>query len=924
MNFQANKIIESTHNLSWLIILVFFILTSILIYPLIYKTPIQQASPDPPSKSHKLQKDLDSRFINPIFYTSFIAESKSKDILTQNSLFELFKATEKLKSLDKTGELKLLKNSTKEPYLYTYYDQNINTQIYGVYTIANAVENYLQQNNTSLENATESQVKIAIHDILNNAQSTFLFESLSINSTNEIRVIDNREIQYWTSPTVIFSVISDNKKLGGGPLSIGLGGGDRILNKEKFSRRIQNVLRENNQTNSIWGLALDTNLESTDQGQTAGIFIMLTVIGALLTIAFLLKSYWAVVLTGAGLGFLIIWLKGISNLIGLKSGLVIDLIVTISMISLGVDFAIHAIRRYQEESENGLSPQNAHIIATSSIFGALLLAMLSDSIAFLSNLPSNIEAVVHFGTAAAIAVIGSYIILGGLVPLLLMKIENIENQSLITNTRIFKLIKSFGLIGSTTMSAAGILVLVALDEKIGLIMLISSILLFVVFPFILIAKNRTNNVVNILEPSSDKTSINYIGKLLKLTTNLYLKPRVPKILLILSIIFTIFASFMAFNLKPVFDVKDFFSSNSSYVIGLDKLDEHYGSRAGEPGVIYLKGDLTNPDSLIAIKKFEKSLENDDSVSKDSNGRSTVEPNILDFLKLIVNNPYIKNEILNIYNIEITDLDSNEIPDTKKQIHTILEYINKNGIPLNDSTLIFNSDRIKENVYYDPNINSEVVTFLIIRIPGSREQSSIDKAYESITSKLNSLDDSGYFTEIGLTGSPFTRKAQLDASTDTLRTSLPIAVTATFILLLITMKSFRYAFATIIPIILVVTWLYGLMYLLGFSLNFVTAMIGAISIGIGIDYSIHITERFRQELKSSNSKNIAIEKSITGTGLAVVASALSSIVGFIILGFAPMPLFSSYGLLTALMMFLSIIASLVVLPCLLFFITPPKK
>jgi predicted RND superfamily exporter protein len=381
---------------------------------------------------------------------------------------------------------------------------------------------------------------------------------------------------------------------------------------------------------------------------------------------------------------------------------------------------------------------------------------------------------------------------------------------------------------------------------------------------------------------------------------------------------------MAFNLKPVFDVKDFFSSNSSYVIGLDKLDKHYGSRAGEPGVIYLKGDLTNPDSLIAIKKFEKSLENDDSVSKDSNGRSTVEPNILDFLKLIVNNPYIKNEILNIYNIEITDLDSNEIPDTKKQIHTILEYINKNGIPLNDSTLIFNSDRIKENVYYDPNINSEVVTFLIIRIPGSREQSSIDKAYESITSKLNSLDDSGYFTEIGLTGSPFTRKAQLDASTDTLRTSLPIAVTATFILLLITMKSFRYAFATIIPIILVVTWLYGLMYLLGFSLNFVTAMIGAISIGIGIDYSIHITERFRQELKSSNSKNIAIEKSITGTGLAVVASALSSIVGFIILGFAPMPLFSSYGLLTALMMFLSIIASLVVLPCLLFFITPPKK
>ena len=73
MNSQINKIIESTHNLSWLILLAFFIITSILIYPLLYKTPTEQASPDPPSNSHKLQKDLDNRFTNPIFYTSFIA-----------------------------------------------------------------------------------------------------------------------------------------------------------------------------------------------------------------------------------------------------------------------------------------------------------------------------------------------------------------------------------------------------------------------------------------------------------------------------------------------------------------------------------------------------------------------------------------------------------------------------------------------------------------------------------------------------------------------------------------------------------------------------------------------------------------------------------------------------------------------------------
>ena len=119
--------------------------------------------------------------------------------------------------------------------------------------------------------------------------------------------------------------------------------------------------------------------------------------------------------------------------------------------------------------------------------------------------------------------------------------------------------------------------------------------------------------------------------------------------------------------------------------------------------------------------------------------------------------------------------------------------------------------------------------------------------------------------------------------------------------------------TIIPIGLVVAWLYGLMYVAGFSLNYVTATMGAISVGVGIDYSIHMTERFREELR----------RAARGTGVALVASAASSVVGFGILGFAPMPLFASYGQLTAIMIFLALAASLVVLPSLLLLVTPWK-
>ena len=72
---------------------------------------------------------------------------------------------------------------------------------------------------------------------------------------------------------------------------------------------------------------------------------------------------------------------------------------------------------------------------------------------------------------------------------------------------------------------------------------------------------------------------------------------------------------------------------------------------------------------------------------------------------------------------------------------------------------------------------------------------------------------------------------------------------------------------------------------------------------------------------NESKILAVQKAAGGTGVALVASAASSIVGFAIMGFAPMPMFASYGQLTSLMIFFALISSLVVLPALLTLVTP---
>ena len=203
-------------------------------------------------------------------------------------------------------------------------------------------------------------------------------------------------------------------------------------------------------------------------------------------------------------------------------------------------------------------------------------------------------------------------------------------------------------------------------------------------------------------------------------------------------------------------------------------------------------------------------------------------------------------------LEITDVNGDGIPDSREQVKATYDYIIQNGVPL-----------------------------LVVGITGTREQSVVKAAREALTEDLEVLLQNPLITRVGVTGSPFVREGQLGATTNSLQTSLPIAAAAALVLLLLTMRSLRYAVVTIIPIGLVVAWLYALMYLLGFSLNFVTATIGAISIGVGIDYSIHMTERFREELRRATTKMQALQQAVNGTGVALMASAVSSIVGFAI-------------------------------------------
>ncbi|SVD70255.1 uncharacterized protein METZ01_LOCUS423109, partial [marine metagenome] len=254
------------------VILLSLIGTALLLYPLFKMSPSQQASPSPPGEVYDLQADIDSKFPTPVHFAYFMLEAKNGDVLTRDVLVELKENRDNLLSIDAKGEL-AVGTLQKQSYLFKYFNPDIEKEITGTVSILDPIEATLSAMNTTLETASEEQIKFAIHKLLSNETTSNVIDFLSKHAKYEKRTVLGQEINWWTSPAMDFSALADNNKLGGGGLEIGLGGGPDVINKEHLNRKISSIMRGNSKYYDAWGVAIDANLESEEEGQTSGAFI---------------------------------------------------------------------------------------------------------------------------------------------------------------------------------------------------------------------------------------------------------------------------------------------------------------------------------------------------------------------------------------------------------------------------------------------------------------------------------------------------------------------------------------------------------------------------------------------------------------------------------------------------------------------------
>ena len=123
------------------------------------------------------------------------------------------------------------------------------------------------------------------------------------------------------------------------------------------------------------------------------------------------------------------------------------------------------------------------------------------------------------------------------------------------------------------------------------------------------------------------------------------------------------------------------------------------------------------------------------------------------------------------------------------------------------------------------------------------------------------------------------------------------------------------FVTWIPLMVVVVWVYGIMGLTGYQLNSQTVTIGALTLGLGVDYAVHLTTRLEEEVEHAPNADPAewSTKSVATTGRAMFGAAITTAGGFSVLNFSSLVPLQLFGQVFVVAIILALISSLFVLP-----------
>ncbi len=231
-----------------------------------------------------------------------------------------------------------------------------------------------------------------------------------------------------------------------------------------------------------------------------------------------------------------------------------------------------------------------------------------------------------------------------------------------------------------------------------------------------------------------------------------------------------------------------------------------------------------------------------------------------------------------------------------------------------------AERVKQSVYLEDGKVINLRNEIRVEATTSIESEKVVTEFENM---LGDVDKSGTLrynladnAKLYVTGDLAMLQTVLEGLSSSQLESTLISLAVSFMVLFLLTRRVMPAIVILLPVGIASLWVVGSMAAIGLKWNVLTVMVTALTLGIGIDYSIHMWRRFEVELQRRKNHWDALRASLSTTGVALLMSALTTSLGFMVLLFSPMPIIQDFGLITAITVIFSLMLSLVLLPVLM--------
>jgi hydrophobe/amphiphile efflux-3 (HAE3) family protein len=346
----------------------------------------------------------------------------------------------------------------------------------------------------------------------------------------------------------------------------------------------------------------------------------------------------------------------------------------------------------------------------------------------------------------------------------------------------------------------------------------------------------------------------------------------------------------AFGISTTMSFETFLPSDVESIATQNEIEKLFGGQSQL--FVLAKGQFLNLDGLGNMYLFENAVLSD------------------------VNNPQhqLITSSLSLADLVFARAGENVLSLTESKILAIVENLRTSPDTQTYMSMLLLEDNSKAVIFFNVNATTD---------KDMEQATKIVRAHvPSYTSASLDLTTNG---DPAVGGEPAIMADILGSITSGMLKTTLVAMVLCLVVLIIIFKSPVMGAMCILPVALVLALELGTLRLLGWSLDVFAMGISALIVGSGIDYSIQMVYRFREEWKTrGRPAQEAIRTTVMNTGSAILAAMATTVGVFIVLALSRMPALGRFGGLTAIVIIYALLAALFVLPCIIMFYALRKK